>query len=221
MNRRLRSSFLADRGERLFGHSKTVTPHDVPAGAEKTAEAGGHTPSAARAPHGEACAAPLVPPPPASGADNFACLPPRPHRQAEPAPAAGIASAGARGFLGVDLAAGDDMTVFSFVVSPQLMVLINALATHDDVSVADALIAACAHRAKAIGLGPLARAVLDEQERAFRHGRHNGARPRRRHENSSAQNSHDGGAAVASLDDLTDVPEFARPNTSRFQTGDR
>lgn len=123
--------------------------------------------------------------------------------------------------MGVDLAAGDDVTVISFVVTPQLMVLINAVATHDDLSVADALISACAHRAKAIGCGALARAVLDEQERRVGHGRHNGAHVARRHENSRRENSHGSSAIALITGELTDVPEFARPNTSRFPTGDR
>lgn len=226
MRPRLRSSFLADRGERLFGLSQNLiaTPLSPSVGAKEAATDAGHTSVAAKAPSREAAKARQVNPP-AGRAETSAWSDPAGFDQMDPAPAAEDGAAGAGHFFaGIDLGAGDDMTAIALRVSPQMLILIQILAAHDRVSVDQAIADACAHRARYVGLGALARAALDEQERSragVSHGRHNADRAARRHENSLTESSRGFRAPCVAIDELADVPAFARPNTSRFPKGDK
>jgi hypothetical protein len=76
------------------------------------------------------------------------------------------APAGTAVFIGVDMATRPDMNAITLIVSDRTMILLKALATHDGMELGDAVLHACCQHARRI-LGPLARAVLDEQERAL------------------------------------------------------
>lgn len=226
MRPRLRSSFLADRGERLFGLSQNLiaTPLSPSVGAKEAATDAGHTSVAAKAPSREAAKARPVTPP-AGRAETSTWSEPARLDQVGPAPAAENEAGAGHFFVGVDFGA-DDRTAIALRVSPQMLILIKILAAHDRVSVDQAIADACAHRARYVGLGQLARAALDEQERSrtggkVSHGRHNADRAARRHENSRAETLRGFGATCVVVDELTDVPAFARQNTSRFSKGDK
>ncbi len=196
MRAHLLKSFLGGCGELPFdcSNEEIATPH---AAGAKEATTGMGPPVVATLPQRKTASARPVPTP-AGRAETSTCVEPARLGQVDPAPAI-VPLAGAGNFSADRPGDDDGKVAIGLRITPQMLVLIKAVAAHDGVSLAQAIVGACAFRADHIGLGPLARAVLDERER----------------KRLGINRSHNG------ADDLTDVPEFARPNNSRFKAGDR